>query len=75
MSGNRNLNRGAALMAQAVVGSIFLTALVALSGCSTQSAASSANRRSEELAGPGEFILTPEGQIVIIKNRDPEGSP
>jgi hypothetical protein len=29
---------------------------------------------AEDLAGPGEFILSPEGRIVIIKERDPESS-
>jgi hypothetical protein len=67
-------NGGAALMTRAVVVSIFLSALAATSGCSTQSPVSSANRHTDKLAGPGEFILTPEGRIVIIKKRDPKSS-
>jgi hypothetical protein len=46
---------------RAILVSVFFTAIIATSGCSTQSPASSANRHTEDLAGPGEFILTPEG--------------
>jgi endonuclease YncB( thermonuclease family) len=39
-------------------------ALSATSGCSTQSPVP---KHNEELAGPGEFVLTPEGRVIIIK--------
>jgi hypothetical protein len=49
--------------------SVLLAPLAATSGCSTQSPASTRQSNNEVLAGPGEFILTPEGRVVIIKQR------
>jgi hypothetical protein len=46
---------------------MIITALLLVlfaAGCTTQSPVP---KHNEELAGPGEFILTPEGQVIIIK--------
>jgi hypothetical protein len=53
---------------------MFFAALVATSGCSTHSAVLGGSPHGEELVGPGEFILTTEGGILIIKKRDPESN-
>jgi hypothetical protein len=72
---DHQLYRAAPLMARTIVLSVILTAFVALSGCSTQSAVSSGNRRTEELAGPGESTVTPEGRIPINKKDHPGEQP
>jgi hypothetical protein len=47
--------------------SVLFAALVAASGCSTQSPATTRQPNNEELAGLEEFVLTPEGRVIIIK--------
>jgi hypothetical protein len=59
---------------RAILASVFFTALVATSRCSTQSPATIRQPDKKELAGPGEFILSPEGRVVIMKQRGLESS-
>jgi len=68
---DHQLNTGPPLMARVFFRSSSLHLLRSLDAARSQR---SGNRRTEELAGPGEFILTAEGRIVIIKERQPVSS-
>jgi hypothetical protein len=60
----RQRNRSMVRATWAALASVLFAALAATSGCSTQSPAP---KHNEELAGSGEFVLTPEGRVIIIR--------
>jgi len=70
----RQRNRSMGRATWAALPWLLFAALVATSGCSTQSPATIRQPDKKELAGPGEFILSPEGRVVIMKQRGLESS-